>query len=226
MNLFQRSQIKQTEEQMLAYTTLLTFRYMNLCIKAEAAALMPVNVPLGVENVNIEEVAQVGTPDDYHLAIIPKNDDVVNSIVSGVMNAHPEFKLERKTIKQENGEELSYLLYEMPEVDANRRDFLHQAIKSLYNEAKARIENIYADATTGLTQLIQPTPEEAKEITDALDKLHDDYLKKLKDLYLSKDGEIDDGYQRYLNQHSSDEEETEENPAGYDVVSGMRMTEE
>ncbi len=224
MNLFQRSQIKQTEEQMLGYTTLLTFRYMNLCVKAEPASLMPVNVPVGVETVNIEEVSQVGTPDDYHLAIIPKNDDVVNSIITGVMNAHPEFKLERKTIKQADGEELSYLLYEMPEVDGNRRDFLKQTVKSLYDEAKVRIETLYADTTSALTKITQPTPEEAKEISAALDKRREDYLDKLKQLLLKKDGEIDDGYQRYLTQHSTDEA-PDENPAGYDVVSGMRMTE-
>lgn len=209
---------------MLGYTTLLTFRYMNLCVKAEPASLMPVNVPVGVETVNIEEVSQVGTPDDYHLAIIPKNDDVVNSIITGVMNAHPEFKLERKTIKQVDGEELSYLLYEMPEVDGNRRDFLKQTVKSLYDEAKVRIETLYADTTSALTKITQPTPEEAKEISAALDKLREDYLDKLKQLLLKKDGEIDDGYQRYLTQYSTDEA-PDENPAGYDVVSGMRMTE-
>ena len=225
MNLFQRSQVKQTEEQMLAYTTLLTFRYMNLCVKAEPASLMPVNVPIGGEMANIEEVAQVCNPDDYHLAIIPKNDDVVNSIVRGVMNAHPEFKLERKTIKQEDGEELSYLLYEMPEVDSNRRDFLKQTAKSLYEEAKARVDTLYADTSAGLIQLTEPSAEEAKELTKALDKLHDDDLDKLQQLLLKKDGEIDDGYHRYLTQHVNDEE-SDDNPAGYDVVSGMRMTDD
>lgn len=223
MNLLQRTQIQQTEEQMLGYTTLLTFRYMNLCVKAEPASLMPVNVPLGAEMVNIEEAAQVGKPDDYHLAVIPKNNDVVNSIVSGIMRAHPEFKLERKTMKTNDGD-LNYLLYEMPEVDGNRRDFLHQTIKSLYDEAKVRIDTLYADTYAGLTQVVQPTPEEANEITAALDKLHEDYLERIQDLLLKKDGEIDDGYQRYLTQHAPNES-SDENPAGYDVVSGMRMTE-
>ena len=44
-------------------------------------------------------------------------------------------------------------------------------------------------------------------------------------LLLKKDGEIDDGYHRYLTQHVNDEE-SDDNPAGYDVVSGMRMTDD
>ena len=44
------------------YTALLNLRLMNLCVKAEAAALLAVEVPFKGEKKRIEDVAKVAIP--------------------------------------------------------------------------------------------------------------------------------------------------------------------
>ena len=69
MNNFILSEIKEIEKKFGSYQYLLTFRYANLCIKADAMSLMPVTVAVGATGMNIEEVAEVAELDDYHLGI-------------------------------------------------------------------------------------------------------------------------------------------------------------
>jgi len=75
MDLVLRTQLNELEKKMTAYMMLLHFRYLNLCVKAEAASLVPVNVIVLGDNKNIEEVAEVAIPDEFHLAVIPKDDE-------------------------------------------------------------------------------------------------------------------------------------------------------
>ena len=142
MEFYFKIQLNATEKKMASYMTLLNFRYINLCVKAEAASLIPVNVNIFGEDKDIEEVAEVAIQDDYHLAVFPKNDEYIRYITQGVINVHPEFKLSMKTMKV-GAEERQYLEYEMPEVDKNRYDFLNEAVKSLYDEAKLKIDQVY-----------------------------------------------------------------------------------
>ena len=44
MNSLVLSQIDDIRQQMVGYTTLLSFKYVNLCIKADAMSLLPVTV--------------------------------------------------------------------------------------------------------------------------------------------------------------------------------------
>ena len=44
MNSFIESEINDTEKRMTGFRYLLTFRYMNLCVKADAHSLLPVTV--------------------------------------------------------------------------------------------------------------------------------------------------------------------------------------
>ncbi len=219
MNLFFATTVNDAERKMVGYVTLLDFRYMNLCIKSEPASLMPVNVLFGTEEQNIEEVSQIGVPDDFHLAVIPKFDDAIPYIVKGIASAHPEFKLEMKTMEI-NGEEKKYLLYEMPEVDQNRRDLLNGAVKSLHDEAKIRIDGIKADTKMSFGELLKDSPQDLDEVNKAVDDAYDNYIGKIDDLLFDKEQEIEEGYKRYLETHH----EVESSPVNdHDVVFGMRM---
>ena len=44
MNNYVITEIDSAQKKLSAYVTLLSYRYMNLCVKAELGALMPVNV--------------------------------------------------------------------------------------------------------------------------------------------------------------------------------------
>ena len=75
------AQISGVQEKFEAYLMLLRYKYMNLCVKAEVGALMPVTVSDFSGNFDLEEVAGVGLPDDYHFVIYPKDPDQLQPIV-------------------------------------------------------------------------------------------------------------------------------------------------
>ena len=64
MDLFYKTKLNSAEKKMGSYMTLLNFRYQNLCVKAEPVALIPVDVHVFDEIMNIEEVAEVAVTDD------------------------------------------------------------------------------------------------------------------------------------------------------------------
>lgn len=222
MNVFITSQIESVEKKMAGYHALLSYRYSNLCIKADPASLLPVTLIMGSMEKNIEEVAEVAKPaDEYHLAVVPKMQDFIMEINQAVLDAHPEFKMELKPLGDGN-EHHRFLLYEMPEVDKNRYDFLNQAVDNLYDECKARIEAATSDQRMTFAEFLASKPEELKEANDRLDKSHDDYLEKIQSLLNQKRQEIEEGYQRYLIKHENDDTQTN----SFDVTSSMKLSED
>ena len=224
MNFIYSTLINKTENKMAGYMALLDFRYQNLCVMAEPGSLLPVTVIFGSEEKNIEDVADVAQPDDYHLAVIPKSPITINQIAQSIMKAHPEFKMKIQQMEV-LGDKKDYLEYEMPEVDKDRRDFLNQTVKSLHDEAKVRIDEIYVEAQQGFAEYLEKSPEDLDEVSKAIDKAHDDYINKIRDLRDKKLEEVEEGYHRYL-QHAQEVAETQAEDPGYDVTKGMRMTEE
>jgi len=222
MNLFYNAVIKQCSDKMSGYLTLMNYRYMNLCVKAEPASLMPVTISFFGEEKNIEDVAQVGQPDDYHLAVIPQSKEMIDLIAQNIFLAHPEFKLSRKTIEA-GGDNIDYLEYEMPEVDKNRRDFLSQAVKGLHEEAKARIDAVHADQKRGLAEFIREPSADLDEANNELDKVHEDYVTQIRDIRDDKLQEIEDGYMHYLSQNAKDN--AADGNQTFDVTQSMIMSE-
>ena len=56
MNNYTISEIEKAQKKMSGYIGLLSFRYMNLCVKAEIASLLPVTVFVNGQETNIEEI--------------------------------------------------------------------------------------------------------------------------------------------------------------------------
>ena len=166
---------------MAGYHALLSYRYSNLCIKADPASLLSVTLIMGSMEKDIEEVAEVAKPEDeYHLAVVPKIQDFIMDINQAVLDTHPEFKVEMKPLGDGNDRN-RFLLYEMPEVNKERRDFLNETVDSLYNECKVRIEAVTNEQKMTFAEFLTGKPEELKEANDALNKSNDDYNKKLVD---------------------------------------------
>ena len=219
------AQISGVQDKFEAYLMLLRFKYMNLCVKAEVGALMPVTVTDFTGSHDIEEVAGVGLPDEYHFVVYPKDPDQLQAIVKGIFDAHPEFKLDIKTgeveysdgsddkteyegiesilaDKNSTGDDdpkSRYLLYTMPEVNKDRRDVLNGAAKSLHKQCVAEIDILYSrQAPQVASMLSDASAEEVDEAKDALKGLYDDYKKTADDLLKAKLDEIEEGYQHYL----------------------------
>jgi len=218
MNNYVITEIDSAQKKMSAYVSLLSYRYMNLCVKAELGALMPVNVYLGDQVYNIEDVANVYSPDEFQFSVYPKNENNQQDIIQGIYEAHPEFKMELKT--SGGG---SYILYTMPEVDENRHDFLQNAIKGLHEECGARLEAIRVEFKESLLENLTKvgvSKDETDEALQALDELHERTQKMADQQLEQKQTEIDEAYQRYL-------EEKENQKLGeannFDYSQGMRL---
>ena len=226
MNPLYKSLISQVENKMAGYIALLSFRYQNLCVKADAASLMPVNVMMGGEPKNIEDVAKVGVTDDYHLAVFPNQEGLQPFVTDGIFRSHPEFKLEVKTYKL-NDEDRHFLYYEMPEVDSNRHDILEQGVNSLHDECKAKLDEIHVENVASLTGMLKGSAKDLETVCKELDRVHDDYVEKAKGVRDKKLEEIEEAFQRYQEAHSSenggDEDNNDQADSGYNVTLGMRM---
>ena len=225
MDLFLSTRVNAFQEKAGGYLALLGYRYMNLCVKAEVAALLPVAVDVMGTNMHLEDVALIATPDNYHFAIYPKVEEknYIQQIVNGILFSHPEFKLSMKKTQILN-EEKQYLEYEMPEVDKNRRDLLNEAVKTLYDEAKVNIEKLYAEEKAALVDLRKAfNDEDIKKTDEELDKNHDLVLDKILNIKIQKLDEVEAGYQRYLTMHPDEEAGGSKK---HDVTKSMKMNEE
>ena len=216
MNNYVITEIDDAQKKMSAYVTLLSYRYMNLCVKAELGALMPVNVYIGDDSYNIEDVANIYSPDDFQFAVYPKNENNQQAIIQGVYEAHPEFKME---MKHDGG---SYILYTMPVVDENRHDLLQNAIKGLYEECCGRIDVIHAEFKARMLENLTKvgvSKTETDEALQALDDLRQKSMNMADHQLDQKQNEIDEALVRYQTEQTQQKEEDE----AYDVTKGFRM---
>ena len=204
------SKYDQLKERLTGYVALLNYRYMNLCVKAEEAALLPVNIAIEGESKRIEDVCNIARKDDFSLMVFPKYEEDLMQIELGIKKSHPEFKQERQTmsIEMDDGQKMDveYILLTMPEVDNNRYDVLNQTVDLLYNECKAEMEKAKKEAEGEIATL---SVDEKKEDMD-----------KLK--------EIEEGHQRYLtNKTEKEQQQQEETDAlGIDKAKSMKLKEE
>ena len=221
MNNYTISEIEKAQKKMSGYIGLLSFRYMNLCVKAEIASLLPVTVFVNGQETNIEEVANVNMPNEFQLGVYPKEPDQLSDIIAAIYEAHPEFKMEKKSTGDTEDESSQFVLYTMPEVDKDRHDLLMDAVKSLYDECRVRLKTIYGEYQARFAELlVKVSPKEAEDAKKALDDLNDKCHDMVIDLLNKKQDEIEEAYQRYL-------EEKERQKLGeinnFDYSQGMRL---
>ena len=217
MNKFATSELQEMEKKLGGYQYLLTFRYANLCIKADPMALLPVTVAVGAAGMNIEELADVVTLDDYHLAVIPKSDDTLRDIQQGVAEVHPEFLVSLEQVEEEDETVSRFLVYGMPDVDKKRRDLLVETAKSLHDECKLRMDAILLGEKLSFVELLSTEPESLKEVADALNEKYREYVGNIDELLEKKLADIEEAFEHYQQQHP------DESVGDYDVTVEMML---
>ena len=210
MNIYITAAVKELKEKLNAYLSLLSYRYANLCVKAELGALLPVTVA-AERDYNLEDVAKLTTPDDFHFEIYPNVPDHLQYIIEGILDVHPEFKME--LVREDYGNHNQHIVYTMPEVDKDRRKLLTDTAKVFYEECKAEIEKELEGKLS---------VEDFTEVTRVLKRSREETLQNCDELYQKKLAEIDDAYQNYLANHAEDDQAL----GGFDVTKSMRLTDE
>ena len=111
-----------------------------------------------------------------------------------------------------------YVLYTMPEVDKNRRDFLMTGVKGLYEESQARIEAVYAKYQTRFAEmLVNASVQDASDANKALEDAYDRCSDMTEQLLKQKQQEIEEGFEKYI----KDLEQKKE--MEFDYSKGFRM---
>lgn len=200
--------IGELDGKLTGHAALLNYRYMNLCVKAEPAALLSFTITdIEGNTYKIEEVADTLMPDDYSFEFVPKEMEMLPFIQEGIAEAHPEFK--QKVIKPEADDRYFYpdtpeydqerhLICTMPEVDKNRYDLLKQSVKALYDERVVEMDKLKAEYTKTLSDKTAGLPkeevDEAKDKMEALCKQYADLSKQYRD---TKEQEIEEAYKQW-----------------------------
>ena len=187
---------------------LLNYRYMNLCIKAEPAALLSLIITDIEGNVyNIEDVADTMIPDDFTFVFVPKEMEMLPFIQKGIAETHPEFK--QDVIKPQEDEHFfvassadydkeRHIVCKMPEVDNNRYDVLKQSVKALYDERMVEMDKVKAEYTKTLSERTANLPkEEADEAKDKMEALFKQYSDLCKQYHDTKEQETEDAYKQW-----------------------------
>ena len=204
--------LSELDGKLTGHAALLNYRYMNLCVKAEPAALLSFTITdIEGNTYNIEEVADTLMPDDYSFEFVPKEMGMLPFIQEGIAEAHPEFK--QKVIKPEADDRYFYpdtpeydlerhIICTMPEVDKNRYDLLKESVKALYDERMVEMEKVKAEYTKTIADKTAGLPkeevDEAKDKMEELCKQYSDLSKQYRD---TKEEEIEEAYKQWqLNQ--------------------------
>lgn len=222
------------EEKYTGFVNLLNYRLMNLCIKAEEAALLPIKVNVDGTSANLEDVATLAKKNDYEFIVVPNYTDDMNSVAQGIAMIHPEFKQtvdkwEVESLNQNQEKVMKnvpYILLTMPEVNDDRYNLLKETTDLAYDDCKTRMEAAKVKSTGEIEgMLADMTEDEAKEVKNAFKQLSEDWESKREDMYQQKIEEIDEAYNKWLGEMGQQEiaRMEQEDAMGTNTVTSMRI---
>lgn len=220
-------ELEDARSKLSAYAALLNYRFANLCIEAAPEALLPVMVEVEGNQMRMEKAARAknaeGRKDQFE--IFPLEPEFLVPIVKGIMDAHPEFKIDIMQFNDSDDPQERYILATMPEVDDARHDVLTNAVSALSEACKTRMEAIVTSCVSKLTLMLATSgPEELDEAKDQLKEFQDTADDLCKQYRENKEQEIEEAYQRYLEKKAEKEAGLQaEAEARKEQLAGMQM---
>ena len=220
------SLIHEMEGRLNGYVSLLIYRYANLCVKAQPLALLSAEI-IDEErgSLPIEKVAGVLMPDEFHLRIVPFDPRYIFPLSKAIKLEHPEFKQDLVVPDDADDEKERHLILTMPVVNMDRHDALLEAVDTLYDGCKAKMDKTCADYRLKLEKkmVILPTDDERNEAKDAMETKIKTYQDMADTNKADKVKEIEEAYQRYLNEQTSKKAETDEQAAARGHQAGQQL---
>lgn len=187
------------------------YRLMNLCVKSEPVALLPILVNIEGELQKLEECAQISKDDDYTFKVFANYSSDIPALAQGIFKTHPEFKQEvfdeEVDYINEDGEErtdkVPYILLTMPEVDDERYDVLKDGVKVVYDDTKVKMENVIANADAKMAELMTGESEaDIEKLKKARDKQVKTWTEQRDKVYNKKLQEIEEAHSKWLLEQS------------------------
>ena len=218
--------IHEMEGRLNGYVSLLIYRYANLCVKAQPLALLSAEI-IDEERgkLPIEKVAGVLMPDEFHLKIVPFDPSYIFPLCKAIKLEHPEFKQDLVVPDDSTDERERHLVLTMPVVNKDRRDALLEAVDTLYDGCKAKMDKTCADYRLKLEKkiVVLPTDDERNESKDALEAKIKTYQDMADLNKTEKLKEIEEAYQRYLDEQTSKRNKADEAAAARGEHAGRQM---
>lgn len=201
------SQFDKLKGRLSGYVAMMNYRYMNLCIKAEEASLIPVIVMVEGEGKNLEDVANVAKDGEYAFKVFPKYEEDYLAIGKAIAMAHPEFKQDRQTlsVEMDDGQKIDveYLQITMPEVNNDRYDMLKKGTDLIYDDCKIQMETAKAKTEAEIAILAaDEKPEDIDKVKEAIKELNKTWTEKRDQLHEDKLKEIEDAHNKYLQEQA------------------------
>ena len=207
--------ISDLQSRLLGYSTLLGYRYMNLCVKAEPGALLSAVVDIDSIEYPLEKVAAISLEKfSYHMLPIDKS--LVPYICKALLEEHPEFSQEM------DGDTI---VFTVPPVDKDRKDALEDMVDALYKDCELRMKADFGVSSTKAGIAAVALPEETqKETEEELQKTYDGFVERCAKLKEAKLKEIEEGYARYCEEHQKEQEEKEQKAQEEGLDNIFKMT--
>ena len=187
------------------------YRLMNLCVKSEPVALLPILVNIEGELQKLEECAQISKDDDYTFKVFANYSSDIPALAQGIFKTHPEFKQEMFDEEveyiDEDGEErmdkVPYILLTMPDVDDERYDVLKDGVKVIYEDTKVRMENVIANADAKMAELMAGESEaDIEKVKKNRDKQVKTWTEQRDKIHAEKLQEIEEAHNKWLNEEA------------------------
>ena len=83
-------EFEQLDETLSNLSAQFAYRLKNLCVKAEEVSLLPIEVPIEGELLNLEKCTTIGKEDEYSFMIFPNYDEDMENLGMAIFRAHPE----------------------------------------------------------------------------------------------------------------------------------------
>ncbi|MBQ6202063.1 MAG: ribosome recycling factor [Prevotella sp.] len=222
--------IRELDSKLGGYAALLNYRYLNLCVKAEPVALLPVVIEdKDGDTQHVEDVARTMLINQYQFEVIPMDQDMVFNICKGFLTHHPEFKQDVVISTEDHKlyrdiENEKHIILTVPEVNEDRRDFLLESVKMLYDQCKVQVDKTNAAYAAKLAAKVVGQPEDVvEESKNKLEESQQMYSDMIDKYLAAKQKEIEEAYQRYLNEQSIKKAKADETAAARGEHAGYRM---
>ncbi|MCH5223304.1 MAG: ribosome recycling factor [Muribaculaceae bacterium] len=216
--------LEEAKSQFSGYTALYAYRLMNLCVKADPVSLLSIEINENGRIINIETVANVSRPDDYHFEIYPKTEGALKEISKGIVGSHPEFKQEIKNQNEEDDEENQFLYITIPDTDDDRYKALKDGVEILSDECKANLDFTFSKYSAKIIEKLEGgKKEEIDEANEQLKELKEQIEKISKDYKEAKLKEIEESHDAFLEKKEAEKDREEREEKAHNKNAGMSM---
>lgn len=152
--------------------------------RANPAMLDKIEVEYYGSPVGLKSIAQISTPDASSLLIQPYDKSSLKSIEKAIVNSNLGMT------PNNDGEVIRLTL---PQLTSERRKELSKVVAKQAEEGKVAVRNIRRDALKAYDKLEKEkklSEDNVKDLSSDLQKLTDDYMKKIDVIYKQKEKEL------------------------------------